>query len=138
MLLRCFYFLILPRFLPQAPTPFARHPAKGQQRGALRRFDSMFGRRPSTASAAMPPGSPVNVVPASQSSPVSPQYSPASQPSLNRSRTGCLIAGVHAVFWRGRNCIIVFVLSKSFACILIFPREDSEDVTVAREDTSQV
>ena len=46
----------------------ARHPGEGKQRGALRRFDKMFGSRPSLPKSTQ----------ASQSSPVSPQYSPAS------------------------------------------------------------
>ena len=66
---------------PQASTPFARNPGKGKQRGALRRFDRMFGSQASTAGSAVSPGSQVDSTPASQSSPVSPQDSPASQPS---------------------------------------------------------
>ena len=63
---------------PQDPTPFARHPGKGKQRGALRRFDRMFGSQASTAGSAVSPGSQVDSTPASQFPPVSPQYSPAS------------------------------------------------------------
>ena len=44
----------------------ARHPGEGKQRGALRRFDKMFGSRPSLPKSTQ----------ASQSSPASPQYSP--------------------------------------------------------------
>ena len=66
---------------PQASTPFARNPGKGKQRGALRRFDRMFGSQASTAGSAISPGSQVDGTPASQFSPVSPQYFPASQPS---------------------------------------------------------
>ena len=64
---------------PQAPTPFARHPGKGKQRGALRRFDRMFGSQASAAGSAVSPGSQLDSTPASQFSPVSPRYSPASQ-----------------------------------------------------------
>ena len=73
---------------PQAPTPFARHPGKGKQRGALRRFDQMFGSQVSTAGSAVSPGSQVDSTPASQFSPVSPQYSPPSQPSQLESASG--------------------------------------------------
>ena len=73
---------------PQAPTPFARHPGKNKQRGALRRFDKMFGSQASTAGSAVSPGSPVDSTPASQFPPVSPQYSPASQPSEPGSVSG--------------------------------------------------
>ena len=98
---------------PQAPAPFSRHPGKGKQRGALRRFDRMFDSQTSTVGSAVstgsqfdhtpasqfspvsPPYSQFSSAPASQSSPVSPQYSPASlsQPApvsdrRPRKRTG--------------------------------------------------
>ena len=73
---------------PKAPTPFARHLGKGKQRGALRRFDRMFGSQASTAGSAVSPGSQVDSTPASQFSPVSPQYSPASLPSQPESASG--------------------------------------------------
>ena len=62
----------------QAPPPFARHPGKGKQCGALRRFHKIFGSQASTAGSAVSPGSQVDSTLASQYSPVSPQYSPAS------------------------------------------------------------
>jgi len=61
----------------------APHPGKAKQHGAFRRFDKMFGSQPSTTSAAMSLGSQVDGTPASQS-PVSPQYSPASQPTSSQ------------------------------------------------------
>ena len=67
---------------PENPAPFARHPGKGKQRGVFRRFDKMFCSQASTAGSAVSPGSQVDGTPASQSSPVSPQYSPASQPTF--------------------------------------------------------
>ena len=73
---------------PQVPTLFARHPGKGKQRGALRRFDKMFGSQASTAGSAVSPGSQVESTPASQYSPVSLQYSPASLPSQLESASG--------------------------------------------------
>ena len=73
---------------PRDPTPFARHPGKGKQRGALRRFDRMFGSQASTAGSAVSPGSQMDSTPASQFSPVSPQYSPASLPSQPESVSG--------------------------------------------------
>ena len=66
---------------PQATTSFARHP--GKQRGALRRFDKIFGSEPSTASAAMLPGSPVNRTQASVFSRVAAVL-PASQPTSSQ------------------------------------------------------
>merc|ERR1712185_878020 len=62
-----------------SPTPFARHPGNGKQRGALGRFAKTCGSQPSTASAAMSSGSQVDGTPSSQSCPVSPQYFPTSQ-----------------------------------------------------------
>ena len=58
--------------LPQALTPFARHPVKVKQRGALRHFNKMFGSQASIAGSAASPGSQVESIPASQFSPVSP------------------------------------------------------------------
>ena len=71
---------------PQAPAPFSRHPGKGKQRGALRRFDKMFDSQTSTVGSAVSTGSQFDHTPASQFSPVSPPYSqfgstPASQSS---------------------------------------------------------
>ena len=73
---------------PQASTPFARNPGKGKQRGALRRFDRMFGSQASAAGSAVSPGSQVDSNPASPFSPVSPLYSPASQPGQLESVSG--------------------------------------------------
>ena len=60
---------------PQAPAPFSRHPGKGKQRGALRRFDRMFDSQTSKVGSAVSTGSQFDQTPASQFSPVSPPYS---------------------------------------------------------------
>jgi hypothetical protein len=74
---------------PQAATLFARNPGKGKQSGALRRFDRMFGSQASIAGSAVSPGSQVDSTPASQSSPVSPQYLPHRCPAiLHQSQAG--------------------------------------------------
>ena len=55
--------------------------------GALRRFDTMFGSEQSSGSSAVSPSSKVHGTPTSQSSPVSPQNSPASQPTSSQPQS---------------------------------------------------